>query len=254
MTIALAKMFWPLTINSSNRNIAIRQTGSTQYTATIATNTYLSAESLRAAVQTAIQAVGGGAVFNNMAVTVNSVGKFVFTDSLDPAFSFDWNRGGFTNSAVSILGFYALNYDSAGVPKVVTAPKQHTNGWYADVATIDDSLPIRDREADTVTVALSGQTKFITESELTQRKLVFGHLKPEKTYIAYETGDLANQAIENLWANGRARFRYWPDGSVEATSYDYVLDLDTIKKFAPRRQFRKKALYEVMLGCRGYVA
>lgn len=252
MSIVKPKVFWPLTISASNRNIAIRLTGSTQYTATIATGTYYSAESLRAAIQTAIQAVGGGAVFNLLTVTVDATGHFVFTESFGMAFSFDWNRGGFTNSAVSVLGFLAINYDSAGNPAVVTAPKQHPNGWYGPCAVEFDSLPIRDREADTITTALSGQNKIITENELSRRKIILAYLPPEKTYLAYATSD-ANQPLENWWADGRARFRYWPDGTVEATYYDYVLDMDSMKKFEPERMYKQKALYRIQFGFKGYV-
>lgn len=253
MAFALPKVFWPLIISASNRNIAIRLTGSTQYTATIATGTYLSAESLRSAIQTAIQAVGGGAVFNTLVVTVDATGHFVITNTVGSLnFSLDWNRGGFTNSAVSLMGFFAINYDSAA--EVITAPKQHSNGWYASVAVRFDSLPIRDRDADTITTALSGQNKIITENELVRREITFENLTAVKTYIAFEgNGNDVGQSIENWWADGRGRFRYWPDGTVEATFYDYVLDMPTMKKFEPERMYDHKALYRIKFGFKGYV-
>lgn len=252
MSIVKPKVYWPLVISASNRNIAIRLTGSTQYTATIATGTYLSAELLRAAVQTAIAAVGGGAVFNLMAVTIDSTGHFVFTDAFS-TFSFDWNRGGFTNSAVSILGFFALNYDSAGSPKTLTAPKQHSNGWYGPNAVEDDTRNIRDREANTVTTSLDGQNKFISENEVIRREISLHFLPPEKTYIADETGNNGGQAIENWWADGYARFRYWPDAATEGTWADYVFNMETMKQFQPERMNKHKALYRIKIGMKAFV-
>lgn len=253
MSVIKPKVYWPLVIGATNCNVAIKQTGSTTYTAAIAQATYTSAVGLAAAVQTAIRAVGGGAVFNNMVVSVDATGHFVFTDLIDVAFTLDWNRGGFTNPASSALGFFALAVaSSAGI---VTAPFQHSNGWYSDVAPRKDTLPIRVKENDTVTVALSGQTKFVTESELSKRMVSFQYLKPEKTYIAYEDGSTTNnQAIERWWQDGRARFRYWPDGLTEGTSYDYVLDQDFITQFTPDRMYDHKALYALEIPMRGFVA
>lgn len=255
MSVITPKVYWPLVIAAANQNVAIKLSGGagTTYTAAIALATYTSAVNLAAAVQTAIRAVGGGAVFNNMVVSVDSTGHFVFTDIIDVAFTLDWNRGGFTNSAASALGFFALAVASAA--GIATAPFQHSNGWYSPTPPRRDSLPIRLKENDTVTVSLSGQSKFITESELVKRVVSFQFLPPEKTYIAFGNGGTQNnQAIEYWWQDGRARFRYWPDGATEGTSFDYILDQNVIEKFAADRMFDHKALYSIEIAMRGYVA
>lgn len=245
MSIAKAKAFWPITITTANRGIRVSFAAGPSETANIATGTYLSATLLAAAVDAALDALHPGSERFN--VTVGSTGRFTI-GCIDDSISLKWSDP--LATAYAILGWTAADTGDAASH---TAPNQHQNGWYADVATRKDSLPIRDREADTVTVTKGGQTKFVSEPELARRELRFAFLKPHKTYIQYESTN-PNEAIERWWQDGRARFRYWPDGTVEGTYTDNVFDTETIKEFAATRQFEKKALYEISLLMRGYVA
>jgi hypothetical protein len=62
-----------------------------------------------------------------------------------------------------------------------------------------------------------------------------------------------NEAIERLWRDGHARFRWWPDASDEATYTDYRLDMSAIGEFAPKRLYTGKELYSLAWTLRRYV-
>jgi hypothetical protein len=246
MTIAKAKAFWPLVITASNRNVPYNN-GAGNFTAAVATGTYLSAVLLAAAITTALQANLAGSV-----VSVDATGHFNF--NWTGPFTMKWATT--TNSMYVILGATAVDVAAtgSGINYNVLNTRPHQNGWYAPHAVRKDSLPIRDRAMDTVTLTMSGQTKFSTESELAKRELTFSFLAPEYTYLQYETGVYINTSIENWWANGRTQFRYWGDGTSESAYNDYVFDIETIKAFSPTRMFDKKGLYEINLKLLGYVA
>lgn len=246
MTIAKPKAYWPLTVDGTN-DIMIVFSGGLDRTCTLAHATYYSAVTLAAAIQTAIRAVGGA--LSAITVSVSATGIITFTNG--SAFTLRFTSAFFQFPAARI-GFTAVA-DVASSGGVITSPNQHSGGWYAATAIRDDSLTIRDRSMTAKTRAESGQTKTIYSSELSARNLLFQYLTPEKTYIAYES-TYVNQSIENLWADGADRFRFWSDGTVEGTYTDLVLDLETSRTFAPKRMFIKKALYEISLKCWGYVA
>lgn len=250
MSIIKPKVFWPLTVTAANKAIYLEDFADGLFTGNIAEATYLSAETFRAAVQTAIRAVH--ADFAGMIVTISATGVFQFNNTAHAQFiRFKWAT--VLNSAAALLGFLNVNTGYFSIP--FSADYQHANSWYSPVAVAVDSLPIRDRKADTVTRTLEGQTKFLTENELISRMLTFRWLPPEYTYQAFEsTTAMTNRALERWWASGRSQFRYWPDAATEATYFDYVLDSDTIAEFKPKRQFIRKGLYEVDLGFFGYVA
>lgn len=244
MSIIKPKVFWPITIDSTNRVIPFHEATAGNLSCNIATGTYLSAVLLAAAIQTAMRAAHANV--NALNVTVSTAGLFTFVNAT--AIKFRWSVT--TNSVYLILGYTAVDTSPATTQ---TAINQHKNGFYSTVATADDTLPIRDTSMDVVTRTVAGQTKFLAEQELTKRRLVFRWLNPEKTYIAFES-TYVNQAIERWWADGKARFRYWPDGLTEGTSLDYVFDLETIMEFKPKRQKTNKGIYEVEFGLFGYVA
>lgn len=243
MSIAKPKVFWPLTVTAANRTIKLSINGTGGFTATIATGTYYSAVTLGVAVKAALDALASG-VFT---VTPSATGHFVISINAG-SFTLEWSN--VLATAYAILGWTAVDTTDAAS---LTATNQHPNGWYSDVAARFDSLPIRDRSADVVTVTSAGQTKFISEVELARREIRFQFLKSYKTFIQYETTHV-NEALERWWQDGQARFRYWPDGTVEGTSNDYVFDVETIREFLPARQQDKKAIYDVRLFLRGFVA
>ena len=247
MSIALPKVFWPIVIDGSNQ-IVIITSGGGDRTAAIATGTYYSAVTLAAALQVAIRAAH--ASLSAATVAVSATGYFSITNGT--TFTVKVTSGSFAAATATLLGFGTSDVTDTG--GTVTAPYQHGNGWYSDVAVRTDSLTIRDRSMTAKTRAESGQTKTIYSTELSSRELGFAYLKPEKTYQGYEATTYTNQAIERWWADGADRFRYWPDGTVEATYVDLVLDLETSTKFQPKRQYVKKALYELTFKCWGFVS
>lgn len=250
MSIQKPKVFWPLTISASNRVLPF-SLDAAPLTANVATGEYLSAVALAAAIQTALIAAGVAGSTDEFLVTVSSTGHFIINPNGDGEVSFTFFSNP-TNIIAEVIGFDPdFNTDPSTDP--VTAPYQHQNGWYSDVATADDSLLVRDRSMDVVTRTVEGQTKFLSEQELVNRAWIFRWLNPEKTYIDFE-GDNLNEAIERWWEDGRGKFRYWADGTAESDYADYVLDLETIREFRPKRQRVNKGIYEVSFGAFGYVS
>ncbi len=247
MSIPLPKAFWPVTIDATNNKIYVRQV-STDYTGTIASATYYSAETLRAAVQTALIAAGGA---GSWTVTLSATGRFAFVNS---STAFSTRFASLTTAAAStILGYGAVNLTATGSgPYTAAAPVQHTNGWYSAVAVRRDSGTLRDRTADRMTVTLAGQNKRIVEGEVTMRTLFWSYLTDAKTHVEFESST-TNEAIERWWRDGAARFRYWPDGTVEATYGDYFFDEETMQDFRPERM-DTKALWSFLMKLRGYIA
>lgn len=242
MAIPKPRVFWPLTITATNGKVYFAR-GGTDFTGTIAAGTYLSPSDLATAVAAAMNALDGGNVY---VVTVTSDGLFTVSGT----FAFELRWGFLANSAASALGWFSVDTVSSVTQ---TANFQHVNGWYSPVAVRRDSEPLYEQENSVVTVALAGQSVFHGENELERRELVFDYLPPERTRITSEGGGANNnRAIERWWRDGRARFRYWPDGAQDGVSYDYFLDLDSLKKFEPARM-DTKALYAVTLKLRRYV-
>lgn len=249
MSIAKAKAFWPLTITAGVNNGVgyIGGLAGGPFVVRLPAGTYYSAALLAAAWQVAVRA---GTGFADFTVTVTATGFFKIARTLG---TFDIYLNGLP--ALDLNGVAVVGWGTVDAATVLsyTGPNQHQNGWYADVATRSDGLPVRETDNNVVTLTMAGQTKKITETELISRELKWEFLKPEKTYIAYESTSI-NQSIERWWQDGGARFRYWSDGTVEATYDDYVLDQETSRQFKPKRSFDKKALYEVLFRFRKYVA
>lgn len=250
MAIQKPKVFWPFIITLGVNDTIIIYDGATSWSMVIAPDTYFSAVLLAAAIETAVQGH-----FSGMTVTVSATGYFHFEWNAPFRLKFGTTP---TIQPYDTLGFIANDSASAptgvGFNEACDAIYQHKNGWYSPVAVLDDSIPVRNRDMDTVTRAMGGQTKFITETELVDRMVTFAWLRPEKFLIAFATSQYKNQALEQWWQDGRARFRYWQDGTQEATYVDYVLDMKTIPKWKPARQFRRVAYYQIELGFWGYVA
>ncbi len=245
-TVYKPRMFWPITISATNNQIYYKYTAGSAGIGTVANGEYLTPELLAAAVQAAIR--GGTNPLTTVVVTVSSTGHFVFTES--GGFQMTWSIT--TNSIYAVLGAVASTQVQTG--GVVTTVNQHQNGWYAPGAVRFDGATVRDRAMDVVTRNVAGQTKFLTEAELSERIVRFAWLPPEKVYTAHAGSSYINEALEIFWINGRAKFRYWEDAATLLSPLDYVLSSKSINRFEPSRQFTKKALYEIELLFWGYIA
>ena len=237
MSIPKPKVFWPLTIDASNHSVYFKRSG-VDYTGTIASGTYYSASLLVDAVVAAMNAVDGGNVYTNAGASSGLI-------SISASFAWNFRWGAFiAASAYSLLGWNAVDTAAATTQ---TAPRQHANGWYSPTAVLEDSREFFEQPNSVVTVSIGGQTKAITEGELTLRAVTFAYLDEARTFVANQgSGGNDPTAIENWWRNGRGRFRYWPDGSVEGTSTDYVLDGSALSDgFKPERMTRSKAIWKV---------
>lgn len=272
MSIIRPKFFYPVTISASNRGIVINA-GAGDVTVNIAQATYTSAESLRAAVETAIQTVIAAAKvylsveYRPAAYVMDRSGRFIFYGN-GTAFTLKAGAAGFT--AYEVLGFFAITYTSstqsfagqrnagglelyASATDVVIAPMQHQGGWYPTAPAEFDSLPIRDREMNVVTRAVSGQTKTVTEAELEERRWRFTFLESYKVYRTYESTTRLYESFERLWDTGFEKFRFFPDELSESGYIDYVLTLEATRRYEPRRQVLKRGLYEVEVAAWKYV-
>lgn len=154
-----------------------------------------------------------------------------------------------STSARDILGFGAVDTASGSTH---AAANQHQNGWYPERVVTFDSREEYERMA-AGTVAHSGKTKIVTfGSARLQRRVSIGWLPEWKTKIARE-GAYTNEALERLWREGFARFRWWPDATVEGTYDDWVLDPADLTKFKPDRDDRMQ-LYSYTLRMWEHVA
>lgn len=245
MSIAKPKLFWPLVIDGTN-DALVANDGSSDATVHIVHATYLSAVLLGIAVQTALNTKLPGNL-----VTVSADGIFHITWT-GP---FTLRHTGFT--AASVLGFFTISDnvsidDGTGIGNhyYIDATYQHPNGWYHSTAVQVDSLPIRMRDMNISTRTVAGQAKYIIEGENQNRTMTVAYVQPERTYIAYENGSSTlNRAFERFWQDGYARFRYWPDASVEGSSVDLQFDMDSMKVFQPVRMTKNKGLYQIPLTC-----
>lgn len=246
MSIVIPKFFWPLAITASNKTFKVDIGGGT-VTITITEATYLSAVTFAAALQTALQTVN-----------INFTCSFsVSTGILTIYYTAPWTYIGSGSTLGPPVGLFNVNQIATLVAGSynVTGSFQHANGWYPTTPPREDSLPIRDRQMNVVTRAVSGQTKFLIETELSNREWEFAWLAPEYTYKDFEgSTSNKNKAIERLWEDGYAKFRYFPARTSESNPIDYVLDLKTIQLFRPERQFIRKALYRVKLTAWAYVS
>lgn len=267
MATIAPKFFWPLLINSGNRQLVVNN-GVGDTTCSLANGTYASAEGLRAALETAIRvSVPTANVYLTIGDRVQGThsGRFLIESGGNPIIV---KAGDALSNGYLWMGFFALTYNVGAVSNVlvqkngvvstftgnaIIAPNQHQNGWYPQVPAREDTLPVRDRSMNVTTRAVAGQTKTILEVELSERAWVFAHLEGWKTYKDLETTNTANQAIERLWEFGYEKFRFFPNEVSEAGFIDYALTQDTARVFKPTRQFLKRGLYEFELLAWKYV-
>jgi len=183
------------------------------------------------------------------AVSVSSAGRVTIGIGAGAPFSILFSTG--THAATSardILGFGAVDTASGTTH---TGTLQHQSGWYPERPCVFDSREEYERVA-AGTVALSGAIKSVVYgSPQETRRVDFAWLPEWKTKIARE-GTHTNEALERLWRDGYARFRYWPDATVEGTYIDVALDGEALKRFSPGRD-DKMQLYAYTLSMRKFV-
>lgn len=248
MSIPLPKVYWPRTVSGLNNRIPVRYSGVT-YNANLATVvTHYSAETLRAAVLTALNSV-----LPALGWTVSL--DLVFPGSLsifaNSAFALWWASSP-SSIANEHLGFYS-GFDVSSSGNRIDSPFQIANAFYPSVAVANDTRDTKERTADRITVAMSGQTKRIVETELVKRAVTFQFEAKEKTFRELESGTKINAAADRWWGDGAARFRYWPDRTVEATYGDYTIEQEAAQKWEPRRMFLAPELYEFEIKMRKFV-
>jgi hypothetical protein len=238
MALPLPKVFWPVTITTGVNDKLDFRIGAPVYVAAIAAGIYYSAATLAAAAQAALTA----AAANDWSVTVSTLTGRV-TISGTTYFILGFGSG--SNKAIDaaeILGFAAVDVEGTSV----TGAHQHQNGWYPELPVTDDTGDLaswfrtqsRSHSGRVKTVQLGG-TKY-------DRGVSFGFLSPHKIFQT-EEGGYVNEALERLIESGYGRFRYWPDGSVEGTSSDYVLEIETAKRLLRNRLSPGAALYSYPL-------
>ena len=236
-------IFWPVTITAGvNDKIDFNRGG--VKVATVAAGTYYSPLTLLAAVDAALTAADGATTWTldfptTGRVRVNASANFVLLFSTG------------ANAAASprdLLGFGTV--DTASSTSAV-AEHQHQHAWYADDPVADDTRDLASFER-AQTVALSGRVKGLTHATRYRREVVLTYLPAWKRWTEDE-GAYLNEAIERLWADGWARFRWFPDQSDLATGSDYALDLDTAKGTPRERLSPGSALYSLTLKLRRYV-
>lgn len=239
----LPKCYWPVTITAGVNDAfqVKRVSDSAQINVTIAAGTYYSFESLRAAVQTALTAAWS----NGWAVSLASDNRVSFTGTASFALRFAY-VGATGKMVAPLLGFRADAIETGSGTSLVST-HQHANGWYAPDPVADDTedLPGYDRA---VARAIGGQTKAVDFGTVYDRVITLGYLPAVKVYKAAEVLTAnKRQAIEWLFDDGWARFRWWPDASVEATWTDYVLSPETAKALVRNRLSPGSPLYSLTL-------
>lgn len=248
MAPALPKAFWPLIVAAGvNDKIDFRRDGAgADDTATIAAGTYLSAALLAVAVQTALDAAYAT---GDWTVSVSATGRVTIAHSAT-AFVLKFSTGAnAATSARDLLGFGTVDTVSG---LSATGANQHQNGWYAEDPVVDDTrdLPAFERAQ---TVALGGPVKSLEFATRYGRSISLAFLQPHKVFKEDEGSTHLNEAIERLVEDGWSRFRWWPDASVEGTSADYALDIDSAKTLPRDRLARAVALYSLTLKLRKFV-
>lgn len=247
MAIPKPKVFWPLTVGTGNNKIDVF-VSPTNYVATVASATYTTAVNYAAAIQTALNSLGGGVGI--FAVTVSADGIITISNN---AFNFTLKFSTGANAANSIrthAGFGVV--DQASVAFVAAAQYQHVNGWYSPVAVRRDSGDIFEQPNSVMTLAVSGKNKSITEDELTLRVLDFSYITNSRTFIRDEGANL-NRAAERWWREGKAQFLYFEDATTELGT-QYFLDMSNLEDgFKPER-LSTKAIYSFSFKLRKYVA
>lgn len=155
-----------------------------------------------------------------------------------------------TGSALPLAVDLGFNDSAHGAS--VTGALQHESGWYGDRAVRFDSQPWKDR-AIAGDVAVSGKVKAVQFGGVrTLRSISLAMLLPHKAKIDRE-GAFVGEAVERLWRDGAARFRWWPDSSDVDSFADYCLDPRDRVSFNPSRDDTKLERYSLRWTFREFV-
>lgn len=204
-----------------------------------ATDTALAAEHIAASVPVPV----------TWTVTVSTSGRVTLATYASWSLKFSTGTHAAT-SARDVLGFGTVD-TAAGTTH--TGTKQHTNGWYAidPVKAETHDVP---RFTRVVTRALEGQAVALQYGSARYTRAVsLAFLPAYKVWKADEGATHINEAFERWLEDGWAKFRWWPDASVEATYTDYQLDEKTAEELPEQRHSPGNPLYSLNLGFLKYV-
>jgi hypothetical protein len=247
------KAFWPITIVAGVNDKLDFLRGATPFTATVAPGTYaavryysgIATTPLNAAIEAAMNAVMPVA---DAGVGVEPGGVYRVGDYAGRV-GF-WTGANAATSIHRVLGFD--DADVSAAPNVyVWGAHQHQNGWYADDPVAGDTGDVPEFTRSQ-TFALFGNSRGFDWATRDVRTVQLEYLNAYKTWVDSESVHI-NEAIERLFTSGWARFRWWPDATVENVWKDYVLDLDSAKGMAYDRLSRSAAFYSQTLKMRPYL-
>jgi len=254
---ALPKAFWPLTITAGVNDRIDFKIGASALNAVVPAGIYYTVLDLLNALYTAMQAAttaGGFPTHANWTYGVLATGRVRIGNSSGLAVTYTLAFSTGAGAAVSlrnVLGYGAVDaaFTSPGVA-YVDSTNQHQNGWYGDRSIGFDGKAWFKRTS-AQGVALAGTVKSLTFGEQELRTIAFTNLPAAKTKVERE-GSSLNEALERLWRDGFARFRWWPDATVDGTYVDYCLDGEALKEFNPQR-LQSKELYSLRWDLRRFV-
>lgn len=230
MALSLPKAFWPITI-TAGLNDAIDVTTPSAQTVRVAAGTYYSPTDLLAAVAAALAPLP----FSWIPGSVSSSGRVALPIPSAGVLTFRFGTGpNVATSIHSLLGF--ANLDLSATLGVAVSQYQHANGWYAVDPPQDDTGEIPEYQ---VAVARSRgmQTLGLDFGTTYRRDIALAYLPAWKVFTPSEGSGNTNEAIQRLFdPPARFRFRWWSDGTSDATASDYLLDPEASKKL-PRNRF-----------------
>lgn len=245
MALPTPAAFWPLTV-TAGVNDKIDGFSDIAWVATIAAGTYYSPTDVAAAVKAALDAGDGTAGGDPYDVTI-AAGRVTIGGRQGP-FRLLFATG--PNAAVSardLLGFGAVDFGVPVAVTSVTAPHQHRNAWHPDQPIASDTGEIA-AFLRSQNRSIGGRVKSVQfGSAVYDRGISFTHLPPYKVFKAEEGAEHVNEALERLIEDGWARFRWWPDATIEGTYIDYVLDIESAKRVLYDRLSPGCALYDYPL-------
>jgi hypothetical protein len=253
MPLPIPKAFWPFTVVAGVNDRIDFKVGANTYVATITPGTYTHPfwfagdleTSLASAIVFALSAAYGAVDWFSGPAPGGAPGRFLISNVQNVPVQLLGATG--ANVARSALGWIGWGAVDGGFNVQNIVPSQHANGWYAEDPVEDDTdeLPSWNRAQ---TRALGGAVKSVQfGGTLYERSIALGFLQPYKVFKNAEGAQHANEALERLIESGWSRFRWWPDGSAEATYGDYVLDLDTAKRLLRNRLSPGAAFYSYPL-------
>jgi len=233
----IPRLWIPLTIDATNNKLRFRLDGGvTDYTATIASATYVDPESLLAALDTAMEAADGDARTYTITISATT-GKVTILQS-----GTSIKVTSVANDCNELLGFVAAGASDFAVSN--TSDYQAQNYWSPDIAPTFDSYDVTEITQG-AQKSLDGHHLFVEHGTVTIRQVAFRFVDIWKV-LQDEEGAYVYQSLERWWSAAKTKFRYWEDRETLGTYVDYFLEAPA-NRWRPVRMFPKPALYELDL-------